>query len=322
MRPLSIGKARGLQQCSSADGKIAVLALDHRNNLCRLLHPENAEATTAAEISQFKRQVIAALGEIPSAYLLDPLFGAVQSIASLTLPGACGLLVAVEQTGYVGDPAARKSNILPGWSVEQIKRMGATGVKLLVYYHPEAKTSADIEKLVENTAADCARSDIPLFLEILTYSLDPEKKRLTGKERRDVVITSAERLTLPGVDVLKAEFPLDIEASPDISNWESACADLTKASQVPWVLLSASVDFEVFKRQIVTACLAGACGVAVGRAVWKEAVGMPVQERMDFLNTTAKTRMREVCELVNALGKTWTSYFTINETDENWYKDY
>ena len=32
MRTISIGKFRGLQQCSSERGAISVLALDHRNN--------------------------------------------------------------------------------------------------------------------------------------------------------------------------------------------------------------------------------------------------------------------------------------------------
>jgi tagatose-1,6-bisphosphate aldolase len=126
-------------------GKIAVLALDHRNNMRRLLHPENEKLTTADEIADFKHEVVAALGDAPSAYLLDPLYGAAQNISNSALPGNRGLLLALEETGYSGDAIARESKILEGWDVSKIKRMGATGVKLLVYYHPQSETHRQIE---------------------------------------------------------------------------------------------------------------------------------------------------------------------------------
>jgi tagatose 1,6-diphosphate aldolase len=322
MKKGSIGKIRGLQQCSTKEGKFSILALDHRNNLRRLLHPEDEKLTTGDEISRFKGQVVQALGEIPSAYLLDPLFGAAQSISDQWLPGRCGLLVAVEQTGYAGDPAARESRLLDNWSVDKVKRMGANGVKLLVYYHPQSKTHKEIEDLVEKTAADCIREDIPFFLEILTYPLDPAKKGLQGRERREVVIESAKRLTPLGVDVLKAEFPLDIESSPAHSEWEAACRELSAASQAPWILLSSSIDFEVYKQQVEIACRAGASGVAVGRAVWKEAAGMPEGERASFLEAVSKTRMQEVGDIVALLAEPWMKFYECSEVDDGWYQCY
>src|SRR5512136_1680648 len=108
---------------------MAVLALDHRGNLRKMLRPESPDAVSDAEIVEFKQQVVSALGTAPTAFLLDPEYGAAHNIASRTLPGNVGLLVAVEQSGYTGEATARVSQVLPGWSAAQAKRMGASAIK-------------------------------------------------------------------------------------------------------------------------------------------------------------------------------------------------
>ncbi len=322
MKSFSIGKTRGLQRCSTPSGKFVVLALDHRNNMRKLLHPKKEDLTTAEEITDFKLQVVRSMGPVPSAYLLDPLYSAAQVISLETLPRDTGLLVALEASGYTGDPSSRVSSILPGWSVEKIKRMGADAVKLLVYYHPQAPSHQEIECLIEITAQECSKQDIPLFLEILTYSLDPDQRKLSGRERQEVIVESAQRLTARGGDVLKVEFPLDIQQSADIREWEKACRTLTQTIQIPWILLSASVEFDIFHKQVEAACSGGASGVAVGRAVWKEAVELQSGARTQFLETTAVERMQMITKTVEAQAGSWHNYFTPTPIDEQWFCGY
>ena len=112
-RKLTIGKLRGLQQCATLRGALAILALDHRGNLRRAMSPEDPDSVDPRVMSAFKRQVIAALSPGASAVLLDPQVGAAQCITSGVLPGHVGLLVSVEASGYTGDPVARVSQILP-----------------------------------------------------------------------------------------------------------------------------------------------------------------------------------------------------------------
>ncbi len=318
--PITIGKYRHLQQCATRRGALAVLALDHRGNLRQLLHPENPAGTTSQEIVAFKRSLVRSLSPAASAVLLDPQFSAAQCIASGDLPGQTGLIVAVEASGYSGDTTARSSQVLPGWSVAQTKRLGASAVKLLVYYHPDSPTAYEIEDLVQAVSASCTEQDIPLFLETLSYSLDPERKKLSPDERRYVVIETARRLTPLGGDVLKAEFPLDAQVVGDENAWQEACAELSQASRIPWVLLSASVDYETFLRQVTAACKAGASGVAVGRAVWREATKVPPETRQEFLDVTARERMRRITALVDALAKPWTDFYTPPEITPEWFK--
>jgi tagatose-1,6-bisphosphate aldolase len=188
--------------------------------------------------------------------------------------------VAIESTGYTGDATARQAQIIPGWSVEKAKRMGASAIKLLVYYHPDSSTASEIEVFTSKIAEDCKKQDLVLMLEPLSYSLN-ENKKLTSEEKRYVVVETARRLTSLNVDILKAEFPLDV-ADVDESKWAGACAEISAASLVPWILLSAAVDYEAFVRQVTVACNAGASGIAVGRAVWKEAVTLNGDKRMKF----------------------------------------
>lgn len=322
MTTLSIGKLRGLQQCATSRGALAVLALDHRNNLRNALNPQDPHSVSDAELTAFKVQTIAALAPAATAVLLDAEFGAAQCIAAGALPGQVALLVAVEASGYTGDPTARHSRILPGWSVEKAKRMGANAVKLLVYYHPDAPTAEEIETFVRHVAANCVAQDMLLFLEPLSYSPDPARKKLSSDEVRRVVIETARRLVAPGVDVVKAEFPLDITAEPDERRWAEACAELSAACAVPWVLLSASVGYETFLRQVTVACQAGASGVAVGRAVWKEAVNLQGQEREEFLRQVARRRMARVTALCDALARPWSDFYTAPHLEPGWYAQY
>jgi tagatose 1,6-diphosphate aldolase len=238
------------------------------------------------------------------------------------IPTGTGILMALEATGYSGDPDARQSQILPGWSVEKSKRMSANAAKLLVYYHPDAPTAGFIEDLVKEVAAACEKADLPLFLEPLSYSLSPDKKKLSPDERHRVVIETARRLSPLGIDVLKAEFPLDIAAESDETAWRQACKELSQASVTPWVLLSAAVDIEIYLRQVATACHAGASGVAVGRAVWKEATEFKGQPRLDFLRGTAKDRMDRCAALCNALARPWTDFYSGGQVTAEWYSGY
>lgn len=319
---LTIGKWRGLQQCATPHGGIAVLALDHRGNMRQVLNPAAPDTVTPEAMTAFKQQVVAELAPVTSAVLLDPEFGAAQCVAAGALPGQTGLLVAVEATGYTGDPTARQSQILPGWSVAKAKRMGASAIKLLIYYHPDTPAAGEIEALVRQTAAECAAQDLLFFLEPLSYSPDLGRKKLPPEARRRVVVETARRLTPLGVDVLKAEFPLDLTAHPDEQDWAEACAELSAASIVPWVLLSASVDYATYLRQVTVACRAGASGVAAGRAVWQEAAGLAGEARLAFLRGPAHERMARLTALSDALARPWQTFYAAPVLRSDWYAGY
>ena len=319
-----LGTIRGLAACASARGTFAVLALDHRQNLRRELGPADPGAVTYDRMVDFKRAVVRALGPIATGTLLDPEIGAAQSITDGSLPAGAGLIVAVEATGYAGPSTARVSRVLDGWSVAKAKRMGASAVKLLVYYHPDASNAADQERFVAGVAGACRAADIALYVEPLSFALiDGEK--LTGEARRRVVIETARRLTAIGGDILKAEFPYDPSVD-DPGRWREACAELDAASAVPWVLLSGGVEDEMFERQAETACRAGASGVLVGRSVWAPATTLAATDRDAWLATEGRRRLQRLVDLADEHGRPWHArpgpLSTLPEPGEGWYREY
>jgi tagatose 1,6-diphosphate aldolase len=316
MRTISIGKLRGLQQISSERGTFTALALDHRQNLRKA----NPAFNNDEELSRFKLDVTSALAEQATAVLLDPEVSAGQAVAQRVLPKGVGLVVALESTGYTGDATARHAQIIPGWSVEKAKRMGASAVKLLVYYHPDSSTAKEIEDFTSQVAENCLKYDLALMLEPLSYSLD-ENRKLTSEEKRYVVVETARRLTPLNVDVLKAEFPSDVNDAGE-TKWMEACQEVSSASVTPWILLSAAVDYETYLRQVTVACNAGASGIAVGRAVWKEAVMLERSERKSFLKTVATERLARLTSLCHALAKPWTAFYSAPQLDSRWFADY
>ena len=321
MKTITLGKFRGLAQTSTGNSTFSLLALDHRNNLRNALNPDNPALVTDAEMIQFKSDVVKYVAPASSSVLLDPELSAAQCISNGSLPGNVGLTCALEETGYTGDPNARKSQVLPGWNAEKAKRFGASAVKLLVYYHPKSDSAGEIEDLLSKVAEDCEKTELPLFVEPLSYSLVKGEK-LSPQERNYVVIETARRLSPLGADVLKAEFPLDASIIKDERSWLDACKELTQASVIPWILLSASVDFETYLQQVRIACEAGSSGVAAGRAVWKESVSLKNAERINFLSTTARERMSQLTQLCDQSAKSWKEFYRTTELSTTWYRSY
>ena len=321
---IPVGKTFRLQRCATSSGKFVMLALDHRGNLRRALNPDAPETVSSEAMIAFKQEVISAVSPFVSGVLLDPQYGAAQAIMVGALAPGTGLIVAVEKTGYTGSPTARQSQILPGWGVEKIVRMGADGVKLLIYYHPDAPNASLQEQLVAEVGEACRRYDIPFFLEPLSFSLDPSKGKLPTTEKRRVVVETARRLVPLGVDVLKAEFPVNIDDEKDESVWAESCAELDAAVTCPWVILSAGVTFDEFLRQTEVACKHGASGVLVGRAVWKEAAELHGEARKEFLQDVVPQRLKRLEDVIERYAKPWANYFPYLSASlpDDWYQTY
>ena len=157
MQEISIGKMRAMQRCTSERGTFTCLALDHRQNLRRSLNSRNVDQVSDEQLTNFKLGVASTLAGRATAVLLDPQYSAAQAVSKMMVPRNTGLVVAVESTGYGGEPTARQSQVLPGWSVRKAKRMGADMIKLLVYYHPDSPTAAEIEGLCQENCSTMHR---------------------------------------------------------------------------------------------------------------------------------------------------------------------
>jgi tagatose 1,6-diphosphate aldolase len=107
-------------------------------------------------------------------------------------------------------------------------------------------------------------------------------------------------------------------------------AALNSASERPWVLLSAGVDYPDYYKQVQMALSSGASGVLGGRAFWKEYFLQDGAEaRSQFAATTAHKRVADVDALVREHGTPWYSRYGLTKeklatvrATEGWHARY
>jgi len=325
MNALSPGKIRGLQACATPEGIFAILAVDHRDALRAIIAPDAPASVSAARLTEVKLAVVRHLAPAASAVLLDPVFSAAQAIAGGHLPGQIGLICALEEQGYLSDPFSRRTPLIAGWSVEKTKRLGADGLKLLLFYNPEAGAAAATqEALVASVANDCRRYDLAFFLEPILYATDPaagKDSAAFAARRPELAAETVRRLSRLGPDVLKIEFPVDVAHNPDPAAWAATCREIDQAALAPWTILSGGGSFESFKQQLQVAGQAGCSGFVCGRSIWQEAA-RPGQPADDFLAGTAWRRVTELRQVALAHARPWTRRFAPTVVDERWYQLY
>jgi len=326
---LTVGKRRGLRQLAHEGGIFTMAAEDQRGSLRKMLNPDDPKSVSAEAMTDVKTDICRALSPYASAMLIDPEFGAAQSITSAALRGNCGLLVSLEDSDYeqVGDD--RRAKILEGWSVEKIKRMGASGVKLLAYVRPDRGEATTYQRdLIARIGDKCQTHDIPFILECVGYPAggmtvnSPEY----AAQKPEIVIETARLLSGLGVDVYKAEFPVDSTFEQDETKIIDYCKQLDAACQVPWVVLSAGVDIEIFRMQVQVACHNGASGFLAGRTLWQQAVKLPPEGRRRFLATEGVDNLRTLSEVAHSYATPWTERenpgFHGEAIGEEWYRRY
>lgn len=253
-------------------GKYLMLALDHRGSFKKYVNKNNPDAASDREITNVKTLIIKASDQLMSGILIDPVWGLpAYKKSKVKKP----YLLCLEKTGYVEDKGERITELQ--YTASQIKKWGASGTKLLVYFNPEAQSCHKQLEVSRAAFEDSHKNNLPLFLEIVTYG-NEEK----GKSRSEWVLRSLEAFIKANIrpDVFKLEYP-DNAAS---------CRKITKMlGRTPWILLTRGETFDVFQKQLKDAIAAGAVGFLAGRALWQE-IGdcQDIQSRLKFVKTIKK----------------------------------
>ncbi len=295
------GQPTTLASIADEDGTFAIIAFDQRNTLRRMFSAVGIEATDQ-DMRDVKVEVTRALTPDATGILLDPQLGVGAVMDAGALNPSCGLLIAAEPTDrgdFEGEP---RSYRIPEQDAAWVKSMGGHAVKVLVMMNPQREVrtgepdiTAETVDLVNAIVEDCRAQGIPSVIENLIFS-PRGVETLSAAERERAIITSAELLTAVKPDLLKLEYP----GSPE------GCKRLSDVLTVPWAVLSAGVDFDVFEDVIKISCDAGgASGFIAGRSVWKEAVGLNQTERATFLSETARPRLLKLREAIAGRATPW-----------------
>jgi len=267
-------------------GKYLMLALDHRGSFKKYISA-NPEKVTAAEVIKTKAMIIEALADKFSGVLIDPDWGLPAFLNLKSKTKRKPYLLCLEKTGYVESGSERVTEL--EYTAQQLKKFGASGTKLLLYFNPEAKSCNQQIETATKALLDSHKNKLPLFLEIVTYG-----NEAAGYSRAEWVLRSVKMLLEKGVipDVWKLEFPGDLKS----------CQEVTKLVQkTPWILLTRGESFEVFKEQLRVAAATGAVGFLAGRALWQEIGQYPDEEaKRRFLNSVVRPRFEAISRIVLA----------------------
>ncbi|MCI4371751.1 MAG: tagatose 1,6-diphosphate aldolase, partial [Thermoplasmata archaeon] len=244
------------------------------------------------------------------------------------LPGRTGHLVAIETSGYVKQGNWRLTKHLEGWSGEKVKRIGASAAKLLLFFNPDAPRDVVDHQIgvVRSVAEECRRLDLAFVCEPMSYAVD-ETEREFAPHKADTIIRTAEVLSPLGLDVLKAEFPGDPKVTADAEELRKNCDRLSRATKVPWVVLSAGADFDVFQKLVDLACRGGASGFLAGRAIWKDAFKeKSIDKQMAYVRKQGVQNFKALAELAHRSARPWWDFYggreKLRDHFEGWYVKY
>ncbi len=259
--------------------KFLILALDHRKSLERVVKTE--------QIIGIKQDIISALKEQISGVLIDPVFGlTAYKNLGIDIP----FLLPLEKSGYKEDANGRHTEIER--TVGEIKSLGASGVKLLIYFNPFNGSAENQIKIAKQSIEDSKKNELPLFLEILTYTDIDDDKTIS---KADLIMKSLQMFLDKGAvpDVFKLEYPDSADDCKRISEL---------LGKTPWVLLSKGARFDDYKKQLKNAVAGGVFGFLAGRALWQELLDYQgqgqEQKKQEFLKNTLPTRFHQLSKIV------------------------
>lgn len=302
MSDTRVDQATGLEAIAGSDGTFAIVAMDQRNTLRRMLTAAE-RATDADTIRDFKVDVTEALSPSASGILLDPDFGVPAVRDAGVLASGCGMLIAAEPPDRVSWEGEPRAGLDGGTTAAEVVAMGGDAVKLLVQMRPDRPHApgdpdlvAEVVDVVRTVVEDCAAVGVPSVIETLLYAL-PDEDPLTPRRRAELIAESARILSEVRPSLLKLEYPSDA----------AGCRAVGAAVTVPWAMLSAGMDFDPFLDAIVNACdEGGASGFIAGRVYWKEAVALEGEARRAFLTGTARPRLERSLEAMAGHARPWT----------------
>jgi len=263
-----------------------VIAMDQRASMRGLIQVASGEATSA-DLLAAKLDLVRHLGNEAPAVLLDPDVAVPQVIVDGILARDCALMIGMDASGYDTDDAGlRVSRVVKGVDARRIRALGGTAAKLNVYMRPDRQdVDAYPARLIASVVEDCAREDVLLVIEILTYALADESASDYEAVAPQLVVEAAAIARRCGAQVMKLQFPGSLEG----------CAAVTAALDgVPWAVLSAGVDHATFLQQLRSALAGGASGAIEGRSLWKDCLLGDADARARRLREVGVPRLKEI----------------------------
>ncbi|RIK11330.1 MAG: tagatose-bisphosphate aldolase [Acidobacteria bacterium] len=296
MTTMSTVERRAFARLTTPAGRMLVVAADQRNGMRAVMNcPDGPDGVSLEELAAAKADLVAHLGNHAPAILLDPEVALPGVVDAGTLAPHTGLVVGLDASGFETVDGLRYTRYVPGVTAATVRDLGGDAAKMLWYLRPDqpasvARVGAEIDELVRA----CAKEQVLLVVEILTYRLADETEEEYAARFPGLVADSARIAVEHGAKVLKLAYPGSAQA----------CAAVTAAAAgVPWAVLSAGVDHETFVGQVREAVEHGASGAMAGRSLWKDSLAMSSQEREQLLGSRARPRLAELAATIDGAAR-------------------
>ncbi len=283
---LTTAQLRGYQRiCDPGSGRILVIAMDQRSSMLGLIQiPGEA---TAADLVHAKLDLVAHLGNEAPAVLLDPTTVVPQVVTDGVLARDTALMVGMDATGYEpGADGLRVSRVVDGVDARRVQAVGGDVAKMNVYMRPDKEgLDSHPARLISSVVEDCAREDVLVAIEILTYPFEDESPEDYKAAVPELVVKAAATARECGAQMMKLQYPGSLEA----------CVALTETlGDIPWAVLSGGVDHATFIENVRIALKGGASGVIAGRSLWKDCLLGDRGATAERLRQVAVPRLREL----------------------------
>ncbi len=247
-----------------------MLALDHRGSFEKL-----ANTTDEKTLINYKLEIINSLIYQFSGILIDRNYG-FKAYSLLNKDILKPFLLPIEKSGYDQTGDGRFNTL--DTSAGEIRDLGGSGVKLLIYFNKKDKSAKKQIELAKVVNEQCKQESIPFFLEIVNYA-----------ETKDVLDT-VNIFKQEGINpsVFKLEYPGDAKKCLEITNL---------LEDTPWILLSQGVTFKEFYNQNFIAAQNGCMGFLAGRSLWQDIFELNEEKKEEFLNIELPSRFKKLKEL-------------------------
>ena len=247
-----------------------MLALDHRGSFEKL-----AGTTDEKILINHKLEIINSLIYQFSGILIDRNYG-FKAYTLLNKDILKPFLLPIEKSGYKESGDGRLNEL--DTSAGEIRDLGGSGVKLLIYFNKKDKNSKKQIELAKVVNEQCKQENIPFFLEIVNY--------IENKDILDTVSIFKQEGINPSV--FKLEYPGNAKN----------CLDLTNMLEdTPWILLSQGVTFKEFYNQNFIAAQNGCMGFLAGRSLWQDIFELEADKKSEFLSVELPNRFKKLKDL-------------------------
>lgn len=271
-------------------GAFAMLAVDQREAMRNMFAEHTDQPVTDEDLRDFKLAAARILTPYASGVLIDRQFALDQAIEAKVVDPGCGLIASADHFESAHDELVGEVTIDKLVDPGKYAALGAKALKLLVLYRPDQPAEGRVE-MVREFVDSCKSAALISIIEPVS------RKPLAGGDFdwNAGILAAAKELGSLGADLYKAEVPFKGQASE--AEVRAACAELSKAIDGPWVVLSSGVPEDVFPEAVRWACLEGASGFLAGRAVWASCIGSP--DVIESLSTDAVQRLQRLCAVVD-----------------------